>query len=185
LRSTGAAFGLRVGRIDFPCKRLEISETCAEVDGKVVFADVKTRSSRRTLNAPTFGIDMLSEHLARRGTPKPDALVFVAPEGGALRRSTFRTRVFDPAVARAELEGAHVPRLRHTAGGLLTEAGAHIETIKQRLGHSSIRVTSDVSGSLLPTVDEGVTTALELRFAKFSRTNRGLKPDAGSGLELS
>jgi integrase len=29
--------------------------------------------------------------------------------------------------------------------------GAHIEAIKQRLGHSSIRVTSDVYGSLLPT----------------------------------
>ena len=68
---------------------------------------------------------------------------------------------------------------------VLIEAGAHIETIKQRLGHSSIRVTSDVYGSLLPTVDEGVTTALEQRFAKFSRTNRGLEPDAGNGPELS
>jgi integrase len=37
--------GLRVGRVDFARKRLEISEACAEVDGKIVFADVKTRSS--------------------------------------------------------------------------------------------------------------------------------------------
>ena len=48
-----------------------------------------------------------------------------------------------------------------------------------------IRVTSDVYGSLLPTVDEGVTIALEQRFAKFSRTNRGLEPDVGTGPELS
>ncbi|MGZ6912902.1 MAG: site-specific integrase [Acidimicrobiia bacterium] len=177
--------GLRVSRIDLARKRLEISETCAEVDGKVVFADVKTRSSRRTLNVPTFVIDMLSEHLARRGTPKPDALVFVAPEGGPLRRSTFRTRVFDPAVTRAELDGLTFHGLRHTAAGPLIEAGAHVETIKQRLGHSSIRVTSNVYGSLLPTVDEGVTTALEQRFARFSRTHRGLEPGAGSGPELS
>jgi integrase len=177
--------GLRVSRIDFARKRLEISETCAEVDGKIVFADVKTRPSRRTLNVPTFVVDMLSEHLARRGTPKPDALVFVAPEGGALRRSTFRARVFDPAVTRAGLDGLTFHGLRHTAAGLLIEAGAHIETIKQRLGHSSIRVTSDVYGSLLPAVDEGVTTALEQRFAKFSRTHRGLEPGAGSGPELS
>ena len=177
--------GLRVSRIDFTRKRLEISETCAEVNGKIIFADVKTRSSRRTLNVPTFVIDMLSEHLARRGAPKPDALVFVAPEGGALRRSTFRARVFDPAVKRAELDGLTFHGLRHTAAGLLIEAGAHIETIKQRLGHSSIRVTSDVYGSLLPAVDEGVTTALEQRFAQISRTSRGadlgrsLGPDLG------
>jgi len=177
--------GLRIGRIDFARRRLEISETCAEVDGKIVFADVKTRSSRRTLNVPSFVMDMLAEHLARGDAPKQDALVFTAPEGGALRRSTFRTRVFDPAVSRAELDGLTFHGLRHTAVGLLIEAGAHIETIKQRLGHSSIRVTSDVYGSLLPTVDEGVTTALEQRFAKFSRTNRGLEPDAGNGPELS
>ena len=177
--------GLRVGRIDFLRKRLEITETCAEVDGKIVFADVKTRSSRRTLNVPKFVVDMLSEHLARRGKPKPDALVFVAPEGGPLRRSTFRARVFDPAVKRAELDGLTFHGLRHTAAGLLIEAGAHIETIKQRLGHSSIRVTSDVYGSLLPSVDEGVTTALEQRFAKFSRTNRGLEPGGKAGPELA
>lgn len=172
--------GLRVGRIDFSRKTLEIAETCAEVSGKVVFAPVKTRSSRRTLNMPPFVANMLVEHLASRGNPKPDELVFVAPEGGPLRRSTFRTRVFDPAVNRADLEGLTFHGLRHTAAGLLIEAGAHIETIKQRLGHSSIRVTSDVYGSLLPSVDEGVTTALEQRFAKFSRTNRGL--DAGRKL---
>jgi hypothetical protein len=61
-----------------------------------VFADVKTRSSRRTLNVPECVVDVLSEHLARRGKPEPDVLVFVAPEGGPLRRSTFRTRAFDP-----------------------------------------------------------------------------------------
>ena len=86
-------------------------------------------------------------------------------------------------MTRAELDGLTFHALRHTAAGLRIEAGAHIETIKQRLGHSSIRVTSDVYGSLLPTVDEGLTTAQ--RFAQFSRTNRGLEPGAGSGPELS
>jgi integrase len=173
--------GLRVGRIDFRRETLEIAETCAEVSGRVVFAPVKTRSSRRTLNVPPFVVSMLTDHLASRGGPGPDELVFVAPEGGPLRRSTFRTRVFDPAVKRADLDGLTFHGLRHTAAGLLIEAGAHIETIKQRLGHSSIRVTSDVYGSLLPSVDEGVTTALERRSAKFSRTNRGLEGVGSSG----
>ena len=55
----------------------------------------------------------------------------------------------------------------------MIEAGAHIEAIKQRLGHSSIRVTSDVYDSLLPTVDESVTAALDARFEEVSRTIRG------------
>ena len=61
--------GLRVGRIDFNRKTLEVAETCAEVSGKVVFAPVKTKSSRRTLNVPPFVLNMLDEHLKTRGRP--------------------------------------------------------------------------------------------------------------------
>jgi integrase len=157
--------GLRVSRIDFLRSTLEVAETCAEVGGRVAYAPPKTRASRRTLSVPAFLVAMLAEHLAHRGRPDADALVFVAPEGGPLRRSTFRTRVFDPAVKRSGLDGLTFHGLRHTAVGLMIETGAHIEAIKQRLGHSSIRVTSDVYGSLLPTVDESVTAELEARFA--------------------
>jgi len=148
-------------------RTLEVTETMAEVNGRVMFADVKRRASRRTLSVPPFLLTMLSEHLAARGRPGPRELVLVAPEGGPLRRSTFRTRVFGPAVERAELEGLTFHGLRHTAVGLMIESGAHIEAIKQRLGHSSIRLTSDTYGSLLPTVDESVTAALEDTFGNF------------------
>jgi len=55
----------------------------------------------------------------------------------------------------------------------MIELGAHIEAIKQRLGHSSIRVTSDVYGSVLPAVDEAVTARLGDLFAD----SRGLNAD--------
>jgi integrase len=156
--------GLRVGRIDFARHALAVVETCAEVAGKVTFADVKTVSSRRTLDVPPFLGAMLAEHLLRRGRPGPDELVFVAPEGGPLRRSTFRTRLFNPGVRRARLDGLTFHALRHTAVGLMIEADAHPEAIKARLGHSSIRVTSDVYGHVLPGVDAGISAALEQRF---------------------
>jgi integrase len=169
--------GLRVGRIDFLRRTIEIAETCAEVHGRVMFAPPKTHASRRTLRTPPFLVTMLSEHVAARSRPAADELVFVAPEGGPLRRSAFRTRVFNPAVARAGLDGLTFNGLRHTAGALMVEAGAHIEAMKQRMGHSSIRVTSDVYGALLPSVDESVTAALDARFAD----SRGLFADYGDG----
>lgn len=158
--------GLRVGRLDFLRRTLTVIETCAEVEGRIIFADVKSPASRRTLSIPNFLVEMLAEHVAARGRPGPEALLFVAPNGGPLRRSTFRTRVFDPAARRAGIDDVTFHGLRHTAVALMIEAGAHIEAIKQRLGHSSIRVTSDVYGSLLPTVDESVTDALDARFTR-------------------
>jgi integrase len=103
----------------------------------------------------------LSQHLAHRGRPGPDALVFTAPDGGPLRASNFRQRVWIPAVRAAGLGGLHFHHLRHSAAALMIETGAHIETIKRRLGHSSIRVTSHVYGSLLPSVDEEVASDLD------------------------
>jgi integrase len=46
----------------------------------------------------------------------------------------------------------------------MIEAGAHPEAIKGRLGHASIRTTSDVYGHVLPGVDAGISAALEERF---------------------
>ncbi len=50
--------------------------------------------------------------------------------------------------------------------GLMLEVDTHIEAMKQRLGHSSIRVTSDVYGSVLPAVDDGVTSSLDALFTQ-------------------
>ncbi len=58
----------------------------------------------------------------------------------------------------------------------MIEVGAHIEAIKQRLGHSSIRTTSDVYGSLLPAVDAAVTDQLDGLFA--ARRNAAAVRDA-------
>ena len=54
--------------------------------------------------------------------------------------------------------------LRHTCAALLIEAGRHIEEVKQYLGHSSIRVTSDRYGHLFPTAKEAMRESLEGTF---------------------
>jgi hypothetical protein len=43
----------------------------------------------------------------------------------------------------------------------MTAAGTRIEVVKLRLGHSSIRVTSDIYGAKTPRVDDGVADALD------------------------
>ena len=102
------------------------------------FDEPKTRASRRTISVPPLVLDELSG-----------------------RASNFRQRVSGPAVRAAGLPPLHFHHLRHSAAALMIEMGAHIETIKRRLGHSSIRVTSDVYGSLLPAVDEEVASGLD------------------------
>ena len=152
--------GLRVGRLDFLRRTLTVAETLAEVEGRLVFDEPKTDSSRRTIGVPAEVMNIVAEHLARRGRPGPEELVFVSPGGEPLRASHFRRRVWAPAVKSAGLEGLTFHGLRHSAVGYMIELGAHPRVIQQRMGHASVRTTLDVYGRVLPAVDDAVTTGL-------------------------
>lgn len=79
--------GLRVGDVDFLRRTLTVRQTIAEVEGRLIVSETKSRSSRRTLSVPTFLVDELAGHLAAHRTgASPDDLVFTTPEGGPLRR---------------------------------------------------------------------------------------------------
>jgi integrase len=173
--------GLRVGRIDLSARTLSVVETLAEVEGQVAFAEVKSPASRRTISMPRFLTSMLAKHLLRRGRPGPEELTFVSPNGGPLHAGNFRTRIWAPAVEQAGLEGLTFHGLRHSAAGLLISLGAPDHLLQQRMGHSSSRVTRDVYGHVLPTVDEAVVSDIDEVFGNPSRTDRARRPGTTRG----
>jgi len=156
--------GLRVGRIDFLRRTLTVAETVAEVSGHLMWMPTKTKAANRTLPVPPFLVAMLSEHLARTGRRDPDDLVFTAPDGGPLRATNWRRRVWAPAIASAGLPGLTFHGLRHTAAGFMIALGAHPRVLQKRLGHASSRTSMDVYGAVLPSVDAALTNGLEKLF---------------------
>jgi integrase len=155
----GEVAGLKRERLNLLKGTLEVAEVLTEVRGALAFGDPKTKSSRRVLTVPRFLADELQGHLENHST-HPE-LVFAGPEGGSLRRNNFRRRVGLPALAQVGLEGLRFHDLRHTAAGILIAQNVHPKVIQSRLGHSSIRVTFDTYGQLLPRLDEEVADGLE------------------------
>lgn len=153
--------GLRLGRIDFERRTLQVVETVAEVEGRLSVEDEKTRASRATLPVPPRVAEVLVSHVARSGRSSPEDLVFQSPDGGPVRAANFRLRVWRPAVEAAGLVGLTFHGLRHSAAGLMIELGAHPKVIQERLRHASIRTTLDVYGSVLPGVDDALTQSLD------------------------
>ena len=175
----GEVFGLRVAAMDFLRRALTVRATLNEVEGNFVEGTGKTLSSRRTISVPTRVLDELAAYLARTGRTNPEDLVFQAPGGGPVRATNFRNRVYYPALRRAGLEGLSFHRLRHSAGHMLRELGVPLEVIQKRLGHSSIRTTADIYGSLPERVDRPVAEKLDemFRSALDSQAHRG-KPES-------
>jgi integrase len=79
-----------------------------------------------------------------------DELVFPGPNGGVLDPDHLYDRYFLPVLERAGLRRIRFHDLRHTFGYLLIQAGASLPYVRDQMGHSSIQVTADVYGHLLP-----------------------------------
>jgi integrase len=157
----GEASALRRGRCDLDAGLLLVAESISDVNGKVVFGQTKTYRVRKT-RIPDFLVSELRDHL-ERVAPRPDALVFTAERGGPLRNANFRNRVWYPALDVAGLpRSIRIHDLRHTCASLLIRQGVHPKAIQHHLGHSSINITMDRYGHLLPDQFDDLVSQLDL-----------------------
>ncbi|WP_306364389.1 site-specific integrase [Nocardia sp. CC227C] len=181
LAYTGLRWGemaaLKVSSFDMLRRRVHIVEAVAEVEGRLVWSTAKNHE-RRSVPFPKF---LTTELAALMRGKSRDALVFTSPEGAVLRVSTYRKRVFAPAVTRLQAvkeKGEHradqevrgfpfiTPHdLRHTAASLAISAGANPKAVQTMLGHKSAAMTLDTYADLFPDDLESVAEALDTRRA--------------------
>jgi len=174
----GELAGLRVGRLNLLARTVTVAETASEVAGRIVFGEPKTSASRRTITLPRFLVESLAEHLAAHPADKSD-LVFRAPDGGSLRRTTFRERFWLPAVRSSVGEPCRFHDLRHTHVAILIAQGEHPKVIQQRLGHASIRTTLDTYGHLFEGLDEAAAERLDAAFHELPVDRMLTEPSPG------
>ena len=149
---SGEAPALRTKHVRLLERRIEIAEGASGVNGKLYVGPLKTKESRRVVTIPAFLADELATQLAERADPLD--LVFPAPSGGHLRRTSFGHRFWAPAVRRAGISPTPTFHdLRHTSAALAIVEGAHPKAIQARLGHASITTTLNTYGHLFPSLD--------------------------------
>ena len=86
----------------------------------------------------------------RKGWPQVPDWVFCNEEGGPLDGDNLRHRVFYKTLAKADLRRVRFHDLRHTFASLLLQQGESPAYVKEQMGHSSIQVTVDIYGHLIP-----------------------------------
>ena len=153
----GELLGLRWGRVDLDQCQVHVTEILTDVRGEITFGPPKTRASNRRVSLPGF----VCEALELTSKPEPEALVFPSPLGKPARHSTFRRRIWQPAVDAANLTPLRIHDLRHTAVSLWIAAGANPKQVAARAGHSSVSVVLDRYGHLYPDHDQSLIANLE------------------------
>jgi integrase len=81
-------------------------------------------------------------------------------EGQQLDMQNVRNRVFLKCLEKAKLRRIRFHDLRHTFASLLIQNGESLAYVKDQLGHSSIKMTVDVYGHLVPGANRAAVNRL-------------------------
>jgi integrase len=168
------AIALRVRDVDFMRRTVSVAQTVEELAGHVrIVPEGKRKARLRTMSAPAFVVDGIAKHLATSrtdATHDPEALIFLGPRGGILRRR-FGERILRPAAARAGMPGLTFHGLRHAATSSLVDIGVHPRVMASRIGHGTVRTTMEIYARSSDTADREAARLLQELFAPAFETH--------------
>lgn len=172
----GEVTALRVGDVHLEQTPVTVTVTRAwKREG--ILGPPKTDAGRRTLSVPGPVVDVIRPTLTR----DPDALLFVNTAGRRIQQASLHDlwqgwiRDFDVdrsgTVTRRAPTLGKVPRihsLRHSHAAAMLASGISIFDLSRRLGHSSINITADIYGHLMPEAQVHAERAAAAFFAPAS-----------------
>ena len=145
-----------------------VEAVTSTVQGSRVEKGTKTVYRERTVTLPRFVMDYLaiqehtSEYVCVSRTGEPYCLSAYAHTVNRLVKMANQER---EAAGKVPMPIPSYHDLRHTHAAMLIAMGIQPKVIQERLGHSSITVTMDLYGYLMPGLQEQVADALDQRWA--------------------
>jgi len=168
------------------CPRIEVDPKFGalhEVSGRLELGPPKTVASARTVHLPPFLAALLSAHHDSDPTAR---FVFAGTLGGLYRRSNFRQRVWQPALAGDPERGwpplnreLHFHDLRHTHETWLVEDDVPRVLRLQRLGHKRKDI-DDFYSHVTDAMRDRMLDALQRRWERSGDRTGQRNPDPGS-----
>ncbi|MEO1061934.1 MAG: site-specific integrase [Actinomycetota bacterium] len=152
----GELAGLPWRNVDLDAARLTVSQQIVSVQYELVEGDLKTDTSRRTIDLDEHTVAQLRRHrrlqletrlaTGRRGE---DTYVF-AKEDGAPIHPDLITQTSQRTVAHLDVPRIRLHDLRHTHATILLRQGIPVKVVSERLGHSSPSFTMTVYQHVMP-----------------------------------
>ena len=176
--------GLRRSDVDLVHRTVTVRQQLNEVKGEFIgFGEPKSAAGRRTIDLPRFLCTLLEDQLAERSQPGSDGLVFVNTRGRSPHASSFHSQTWAKARAKVGRPDLRWHDLRHTSAALAIAQGAHPKLLQERMGHSTIRVTFDVYGHLLPGLGGQIADGLDEAFERAAKGPVAGAPVAAFGAQ--
>lgn len=129
--------GLKWEDIDFKNGTMSIKRACTDLHGMAVIGEPKSVKSKRTIPIPK---DLLEELRKNKG----QGFVVISSNGKNISPRTFAAKRYDVFLNETGIRKLTPKQMRSTCGTLLYEKCHDIYAVKAFLGHSDVKVTSNI-----------------------------------------
>ena len=148
--------GLVWRNVDLDTARLTVSQQLLSVEYKLIDSDLKTPTSRRTIDLDPHTVTQLRLHRRHQledrmatGRRHKDGYVFAKPDGSPIHPDLI-SQTLERLLAKIDLPRIRLHDLRHTHATILLQQGINPKVVSERLGHASVSFTMDVYQHVLP-----------------------------------
>ncbi|WCB95505.1 integrase [Baekduia alba] len=152
----GELRALRWDDVDLEANVIRVARSWDDVAGPI---EPKSRAGVRTVPIASALRALLVEHRLRRGGHGED-LVFGHVDERSFEPSSVRRRALT-AWKRAKLLSIGLHECRHTFASLMIAAGVNAKALSTYMGHSSVTITFDRYGHLMPGNEEQAAGLLD------------------------
>lgn len=179
----GELLALRWHDVDLDGGSLQVRAAVHYTKDGYVFAEPKTKHSRRRIALSQMCVTALREHRALQqverealGSAWTDLdLVFPNTVGTPFGAENLVQREFYPLLKQAGLPRVRFHDLRHTAATLLLERGINAKVVSEMLGHSDVSITLGIYTHVMPHMQQQAADAMDAAL----RDYRNLPPSEG------
>jgi integrase len=153
----GELRALRWGAVDLAGGTIRVRESWDAKEGSIA---PKTRTSQRTTPMPGILRDHLMDRRLAVEDASGDVLVFGAAPDRPFHANVVYRRA-DLAWRNAGLGRLRLHQARHTYASFMIAAGINAKALSSFMGHSSIKVTFDLYGHLMPGTEAEAAALLD------------------------
>lgn len=157
----GELLALRWGDVDFNGRFIRVSRSYKLGE----FSPTKTSQERRVDMSNQLAETLRKHHVSSKAEGlamgKGGALETIFKRGGKQMEQHYIRRVFIRILGKAGLREIRLHDIRHTYASLLLTDGVTPVYVKEQLGHSSIQMTVDIYGHLIPNSNREAVNRLD------------------------
>lgn len=165
----GEILALRNEDLDFENGKINVKQTLSRVKNKLLFHELKTKGSKRSISITEFVINALKKQKKKQSelmlglgmTAHLNAQLVITTRGGDPIRPTDVNHNMDEYIKKFGMDRITFHGWRHSHATILLQSGENPKVVSERLGHAKVNMLLNTYSHVMPDMQTNLANKFE------------------------